>query len=51
MDTLKYKNYSEDSPINELNNVKECYPNIFTYFQKIKSELQYIYVDEEYVKC
>lgn len=47
MDKLKFKTYSENIPTDALN-LKESYPNIFSDFQKLKTELQYIYVDEEF---
>lgn len=48
MDTLKFKTYSENFPTDALNNIKEFYPNACADFQKLKSELQYVYVDEEF---
>lgn len=48
MDRSKFEAYSEKFPTTAMNNLKECYPNLFTDLQRLKNELQHIYSDEEY---
>ena len=48
MDTSKFVTYSENFPTDALSNLKVCYPNLFTDFQRLKNELQLIYEDKQY---
>lgn len=48
MDTSKFREYAQEFSTDALNNLKICYPDLFTDLQQLKNELQLIYNDEQY---
>ncbi|KAJ8910402.1 hypothetical protein NQ315_011366 [Exocentrus adspersus] len=50
LDTENFKHFSENFPMDKLQNLKEFYPDIFTdtKLHRLKSELQIVYASEEY---
>lgn len=48
MDTTRFEEYSKNFPTEALNNLKNCYPNIFSDLPRLKNELYFIHNDEKY---
>lgn len=51
MDTSQFTTFSKSFPTDTLNSLRECYPKLFpdVKLQRLKSELQLIYMNEEYI--
>ncbi|XP_023311335.1 zinc finger MYM-type protein 1-like [Anoplophora glabripennis] len=48
MDTTRFEEYSKNFPTEALNNLNNCFPNIFSDLPRLKKELYFIYNDEKY---